>query len=80
MIKLLEAREEFYANIINEFRTINLKVIENMNMGFEKFAFVINNIYVSISQTNKDLLNNLDTLTSCIKNINEILNNGSSEI
>ena len=50
----------------NEFGTNNLKIIENMNMGFEKLAFAINNIYVSSSQSNNDLLNNLKALNSCI--------------
>ena len=36
--------------------------------------------YVSGSQNNKDLLNKLDTSTSCIKNTNELFTNGSWEI
>ena len=79
LIKLLETREEFYADIINEFRTNNLKVIENMIMGTEKLAVSINNICVSSMQTNEDLLNKLDILTSCIKNTDSIFKNGSSE-
>ena len=79
LIKLLETREEFYADIINEFRTNNLKVIENMIMGIEKLAVSINNICVSSMQTNEDLLNKLDILTSCIKNTDSIFKNGSSE-
>ena len=69
-IKLLETREEFYTNIISEFRTNNLKVLENMIMGFEKLAVAIDNICVSSSQTKQDLLNKMDTLTSCINNTN----------
>ena len=79
LIKLLETREEFYADIINEFRTNNLKVIENMIMGTEKLAVSNNNICVSSMQTNEDLLNKLDILTSCIKNTDSIFKNGSSE-
>ena len=79
LTKLLETREEFYADIINEFRTNNLKVIENMIMGIEKLAVSINNICVSSMQTNEDLLNKLDILTSCIKNTDSIFKNGSSE-
>ena len=51
-----------------------------MIMGFEKLAVAISNISVSSSQTNTDLLNKLDTLTSCIKKTNAIFNTGSSEI
>ena len=80
LIKLLETREEFYTTIIRQFRTNNLKVIENMIMGFEKLAVAISNISVSSSQTNTDLLNKLDTLTSCIKKTNAIFNTVSSEI
>ena len=69
-IKLLETREEFYTNIISEFRTNNLKVLENMIMGFEKLAVAIDNICVSSSQTKEDLLNKMDTLTSCINSTN----------
>ena len=69
-IKLLETREEFYTNIISEFRTNNLKVLENMIMGFEKLAVAIDNICVSSSQTKQDLLNKMDTLTSCINSTN----------
>ena len=69
-IKLIETRGEFYTNIISEFRTNNLKVLENMIMGFEKLAVAIDNICVSSSQTKQDLLNKMDTLTSCINNTN----------
>ena len=51
-----------------------------MNMGIEKLALAISNIYVSSSQTNKDLLNKLGALTSFITNNNAIFSNGSSEI
>ena len=74
LIKLLETREEFYASIINEIRINNLKVIENINMRFEIFVVAINNICVSSRQANKNLLNKLDTLTSCIKNTNAVFN------
>ena len=36
--------------------------------------------YVSSSQNNKNLLNKVDTLTSCIKNTNELFTTGSWEI
>ena len=36
--------------------------------------------YVSSSQNNKDLLNKVDTSTSCIKNTNELSTTGSWEI
>ena len=51
-----------------------------MNMWFQKLAFAINNIYVSSSQNNNDLLYNLETLISCNENANVIFNNGSSEV
>ena len=35
---------------------------------------------VSSSQNNKDLLNKLDTSTTCIKNTNELFTTGSWEI
>lgn len=79
LIKLLETRGEFCANI-NKFRTNNLNVIENMNFGFEKLAVAIRNICFSSCRTNTVLLNKLDTLTSCIKNTNAIFNFGSWEI
>ena len=44
-----------------------------MNMGFEKLVVAINNICVSSSQTNKYLLNKLDTLTSCMKTLMQSL-------
>ena len=40
LMKLLKTREEFYAHIINEFRTNNLKVIENMNMGLRNIRLL----------------------------------------
>ena len=49
-------------------------------MGIEKLVLAISNIYVSSSQTNKDLLNKLGALTSFITNNNAIFSNGSSEI
>ena len=41
-----------------------------MIMGFQKLAVAIDNICVSSSQTKQDLLNKMDTLTSCINNTN----------
>ena len=42
-------------------------------MGFEKLVVAINNICVSSSQTNKYLLNKLDTLASCMKTLMQSL-------
>ena len=51
-----------------------------MNMGFEKLSVAINNICVSNNQTNKDLFNILDKLTSYINNTNATFKNRSSEV
>lgn len=47
-----------------------------MNMGFQKLAAGSNNICISRSQANEDLLDKLDTITSCIKNTKAIFKKG----
>ena len=73
LVKLLETKEEFYSNVIDEFKTNSFRIVENMNMGFEKLANAITNISSNHTDHNKELLQKLDVLCSSINKTNAIV-------
>ena len=73
LVKLLETKEVFYSNVIDEFKTNSFRIVENMNMGFEKLANAITNISSNHTDHNKELLQKLDVLCSSINKTNAIV-------
>lgn len=77
LVKLLDSKEDFYSNFIEEFKTSNDKILENINKGFAKVTQAISNINTNYVNNNGVLLQKMDALCNTIKSTNTLVSTES---